>query len=87
MKIGVIYGILISLLACSGNQPISIDQTDLKSGLSIFNDSNRGVGYTDPLGNQFNLRYIPITISNDTTVAIHVRIDLSNDYESISAFS
>ena len=52
----------------------------LKSGLLIDNGINRGVGYTDSLGNAFNLRYIPIAITNDSTIPIELHLDFPRAY-------
>ncbi len=70
-----IVGILIVLIGCSSNQ-----QTP-KSGLRIDNDLVRGMTYTDSLGTNYNLRHIPITITNDSTILMHLQIAFSNDYD------
>ena len=92
-----IVGLLIVLIGCSGNQQTSKGEPQIendpnqhfesKSGLLIDNGINRGTGYTDSLGTDYNLRYMPITISNDSTIPIHLQIAFSKEYDYPSAFS
>lgn len=70
-----IIGLLIVLIGCSGNQQTPI------SGLRIENSPNRGLNYTDPVGTKYSYRNIPITITNDSTIAIHIKLALSNEYD------
>ncbi|MDB4727896.1 hypothetical protein OAF63_03820 [Saprospiraceae bacterium] len=70
-----IIGLLIILIGCS-----EIQQTP-KSGLQIENSPNRGLNYTDPQGTKLSYRYIPITITNDSTIAINIQIALSKEYD------
>ena len=74
MNFRIVLGLLIMLIACSGNQ-----QT-LKSGLLIENRINRGINYTAPQGTDYSIRYIPITITNDSTISIHVQLAFSEEY-------
>lgn len=53
----------------------------LKSGLRIENSPNRGLNYTDPQGTKLSYRYIPITITNDSTIAINIQIVLSKEFD------
>jgi len=53
----------------------------LKVGLQIENGINRGVNYTDPLGTPYSVRYIPITITNDTTISMQVQITFAQEYD------
>ena len=70
-----IVGILIVLIGCSRNQQPP------KSGLQIEKGPNHGVGYTDSLGTKYNVRYIPITITNDSTIPIHLQIAFLKEYD------
>lgn len=74
MNINAFIGLLLVMFACSGNEQ------KLRSGLLIENKINRGINYTDALGVDYSLRYIPVTITNDSTLAIHLTIAFSNDY-------
>lgn len=76
----IITGLLIVLIGCSDKQQTSI------SGLRIDNGVNRGVGYTDSLGTPYNLRYIPITITNESIIPIHLQIAFSNEYNYPTAY-
>ena len=85
-----ILGSLILLIGCFGNKQTSIDQTQIEedpiqyartnSGLQIENGINRGISYTNSEGINYNLRYIPITIVNDTTISIHIQMAFSKEY-------
>ena len=85
MLIKSIAGLLIVLVGCSGDQQSSNGGLTTDSGLfpkaiRIDNGINRGIGYTDTLGADYNLRYIPITIRNDSTISIHLQIAFSMEY-------
>ncbi|NNC50524.1 MAG: hypothetical protein HKO01_08335 [Flaviramulus sp.] len=90
MKFRTIGGLLMVLLVCSCIQRPSKNglQTDnysnqflgAKTGLLIENRINRGINYTDPQGTDYNIRYIPITITNDSTISIQVQITFSKEY-------
>lgn len=43
-------------------------------GLQIENGINRGVNYTDGLGGTYSIRYIPITLTNDTNLSIQLQL-------------
>lgn len=43
-------------------------------GLQIENGINRGVNYTDSLGGTYSIRYIPITLTNDTNLSIQLQL-------------
>lgn len=51
-----------------------------KSGLQIKNQINRGINYTDSLGIDYRIRYIPISITNDSTISIHLQLEFSKEY-------
>ena len=53
---------------------------EAKSGLLIENKINRGINYTDPQGIDYSIRYIPISITNDSTISIEVQITFSKEY-------
>ena len=75
MKFGTIVGLFTVLIVCS------CVQQKPKSGLLIDNEINRGTGYTDSLGTYYNIRYIPITITNDSTIPIHLQMTFSKEYD------
>ena len=52
-----------------------------KSGLLFEKGPNRGSGYIDSLGTDYSLRYIPIFITNDSTIPIHVQLAFSKEYD------
>lgn len=86
----IIAGLLLVLIGCScaqhsSKRGIRIENDPSrhlgsKSGLRIDNGINRGTSYTDSLGNYYNLRYIPITITNDSAVPSHLHIAFSKAY-------
>ncbi len=90
MNFSTIVGFLTVLIACSGNQQTPNGELQIesgakqqqlpKSGLLIENRINRGIDYTDPKRMDYNIRYIPITITNDSTISIHVQIVFSKEY-------
>ncbi|MDX1702447.1 MAG: hypothetical protein R3250_17595 [Melioribacteraceae bacterium] len=53
---------------------------ELKNGIKIENNVNRGVSYTDSLGSKYNLRYIPISITNGNISPIQLYIAFSKEY-------
>ena len=69
-----------SLAQCVQEKSKSTEHTS-KSGLLIDYGINRGTGYTDSLGTYYNIRYIPITITNDSTIPIHFQIAFSKEYD------
>ena len=87
MKLRTVLGLFCLLIICSCNQQPSKKglQNEKDSnqhlGLRIENRINRGTGYTDLQGTDYNLRYIPITITNDTSISIHLQIDFSKEYD------
>ncbi|MBX2875200.1 MAG: hypothetical protein KTR30_23980 [Saprospiraceae bacterium] len=65
---------------CTLEKPTDREQ-NLHDGLQIENGINRGVNYTDSVGGTYSIRYIPITITNDTSLAIQFQINFSaTDY-------
>lgn len=85
-----LLGLLIVLMGCSSNQQVLEEKQQreqdsppltLKSGLLIDNGINRGVSYSDSLGKAYNLRYIPISISNDTSIPIQFQLTFAQSYE------
>lgn len=69
-----------AMLHCTGERPKDTEQI-LNAGLQIENDTNRGVNYTDPQGIPYSIRYIPITITNDTTIALELHIAFGQEYD------
>lgn len=74
MKHKLLTGLFIAILACS------CTPHPAKSGLVIDNGINRGTTYTDTSGAAYNLRYIPVTITNDSTLPIQIDIAFSSEY-------
>ena len=74
-----------SFAQCAQKISKSTEQTP-KSGLLIENGRPRGLSYTDTLGTKYSYRNIPITITNDSTIAIHIKIALSNEYDYPAAY-
>lgn len=90
MIVRTLIGLLIVLMGCNSNQQASQEKLKKekdsnpfasKSGLLIDNGINRGVNYMDSLGKPYNLRYIPITISNDTSIPIQLRLAFAQSYD------
>jgi hypothetical protein len=89
MKVKTIIGIIIVMFLSSCVQrttrkdtnEIAANRTaEFKSGLTIKNGINRGTGYRDSLGVDYNVRYIPITITNDSTLPIKLDINFLKKY-------
>ncbi|NRB50890.1 MAG: hypothetical protein HRU41_24685 [Saprospiraceae bacterium] len=67
-----------ALVYCTQASSNDLEQA---SGLQIENGINRGVNYTDSLGGTYSIRYIPITLTNDTNLAIQLQINFATaDY-------
>lgn len=62
------------------NDHTNLPEINFKSGLKIKNRINRGTNYTDSLGVNYSIRNIPISITNDTTISIHLKIEFSKEY-------
>lgn len=56
------------------------NQTLNSNALKIENGFRRGIGFSDSTGAEFNLRYIPITLSSDTSIPIKVILDFQSEY-------
>jgi hypothetical protein len=69
------------------NEHVDDKRVKFKSGLTIENGINRGTGYTDSLGTDYNIRYIPITITNDSTISVQLQINFSKEYSNPLASS
>ena len=69
------------MIGCVENQHTTKDGQLTHSGLQIDNGTNHGLNYTDSIGSKFSYRYMPVTITNDSIVPIHIRIDLTNEYD------
>lgn len=80
MVFRTIVGFLIVLIAFSCSQETKKGGQLIDSGLLIDNGINRGVSYTDSIGTKYNVRYIPITITNDSTIRIRIQIAFSKEY-------
>ncbi len=68
-----------ALIHCTPQSPNDHRQT-WHPGLKIENGINRGVNYTDPLGTPYSIRYIPITITNYTTISLTLRLAFAQEY-------
>lgn len=55
-------------------------QPDSYNGIQIENKINRGINYTDPLGMDYSIRYIPITITNYNTSAAYLQVAFTKEY-------
>ena len=75
---GLRWALLVALLA----SPIvaSAQSAPADRRLRIENGPNQGLSHTDTLGIKYNYRYLTSTITNDSTVPIHLRIALSSEY-------
>lgn len=90
MLLRSIAGLLIVLIGCFGIERTSIGDKENENGSDlrlvhtngplIENKINRGINYMDPQGNDFNIRYIPISITNDSTISMHVQLAFSKEY-------
>lgn len=91
MKIRNIFGLLVIVIVCScihkkskDGEQIAIEpiqQHTLKRGLRISNGINRGMAFTNALGDKYAITYIPITVINDSTVPIDFKLAFSNEYD------
>jgi len=48
--------------------------------LSINNGQYRGTVYTDSVGTIYNLRYMPVTLTNNSTKPIRLQMNFANEY-------
>ncbi|MDX1479526.1 MAG: hypothetical protein R3301_17555 [Saprospiraceae bacterium] len=85
MILRTIVGLFLIMSGCSGKQhpadngqPVDHELPPLAIG--IVNGVNRGTSYTDASGVEYNLRYIPVTLTNDSIVPVRVRIAFSKEY-------
>lgn len=62
-----------ALTQCTPPQSTQANQT-WNGGLQIENGVNRGVTYTDSLGKTYNVRYIPITLTNESSLSMQIQI-------------
>ena len=90
MKFRNLIGVLIALISCSCVQLSSSSKVQtqkklsqhlvLDSGIRIENGPIQGLSYSNSLGIEFGHAYSSNTIYNDSTVSIHLQIDLSKEY-------
>ena len=85
MKLKTTAGLFLILMISSCSQQITKREPIIDSGILIDNGINRGISYTDSLGNDYNLRYIPVTITNDSTISIRLQISFLAQYSSPSS--
>ena len=90
MKFRIVIGQMALLMSCFYNGPNSKDNLQLKNArnqqnwsdkLIINNGQYRGTVYTDSLGDIYNIRYMPITITNDDIIPIHLQISFAKEYD------
>lgn len=90
MNIKITLGILVMLVffSCTERTPknktaelhADLQEIKINSGITIENKPNRGTFFHDSLGVKYGITYIPVTIKNDSTIPLKVRIDFSKDY-------
>lgn len=86
-----IVGLMIAMSVFACNQQSSKTGLDTQNGTELYSQSqsgltidygiNRGTGYTDSSGTKFNIRYIPVTITNDSIIPIRIQIEFSKEYD------
>lgn len=88
-----IVGLLIVLIVCScscsrrttkgelQSEKVSNELFELKTGLKIEYGPNLGTTHTDTSGTKHFYVHITATITNDSTIPIHLQFALSNEYE------
>ena len=69
-----------TLTQCAPSVSVDAEQA-IDEGVQIENGVNRGVSYTDSLGNDFNLRYIPLAITNETSSSLQLQIGFLKEYD------
>ena len=87
---------MILLISCSSNWqsskgdrsraqvPVKLQRSN--TGLKIECKPTRGQPYSDPLGKDYQLRLIPASITNDSTIPIQVQLAFSKDYDYPKAY-
>ena len=91
MKFRTILGLLIVLIGCSGNQQTSEGELPIEKGtnqdevsnigLKIENRINHGARYTASDSTDYWLIHIASTITNDSTIPIHLQMAFSREYD------
>ena len=78
-------GVLLALLflACKPQASKPDLLAPLKSGLRIENGHYRGTVYTDEQGIAYWMRYMPVTITNGSTIPIHIQVAFEKEYYSV----
>lgn len=82
--------LLIALIFCSCSQlkskagskiePSTNQRPESKTGLKFENRPPRGTGFTDSLGSEYGIVHIKTTITNDSTIPIHLQMALPIEY-------
>ena len=80
MKFGSVFSLIILMLISSCATKTNNTKSKMDSGLLIENRINRGINYTNLRGDDRSIRYIPITITNDTTIPIQFQLNFSKEY-------
>lgn len=73
--LGLIF--LTGLYSCADNSEVSHDQTNQNKDFSIKNSQRSGIGYTDTNGVGYTYLWITSTITNNSTLPMHLVIDFS----------
>lgn len=82
--------LLIGLILCSSCQnksnsgskiePGTYQRLESKTGLKFENGPIRGTGFTDSLGSEYGIVHVKTTITNDSTIPIHLQMALPIEY-------
>lgn len=85
MKFKISLFCLCIVSSCLKQSSINIakmnNDFNLKSGLRIENGINRGLAFTDSLHDKYAITYISVTITNDSTIPIHLNTNFELEYE------
>ena len=70
-----LIALLVLFSACKWNQSIR------PNAITIENQLNRGTNYTDSNGVDFNLRYIPVSITNNSCHTAKLKLNFLKEYQ------
>lgn len=83
-------GLLSTIIACAcfhqttkgerTSDSNSVVLFELENGLRIENKVNRGLAFTDSLGDKYALTYIPVIVSNDGIKPLNFNLNFSSEY-------
>lgn len=90
MKLRNVIGLLVVIIFCSciqqtvknkqQTEPNINQQNVIKNGLLIENGINRGLAFTDSLGDKYAITYISINVANTDTVPVNFEFSLASEY-------